>query len=158
MAAKEKKQFGAPTIQNRRARFDYEVKETFEAGILLTGSEVKSLRLGSASIAEAYAIDRGGELFLVNANISPYTAANRFNHAPTRERKLLLRTREIDKILGLIKRQRMTLIPLALEFNPKGRVKCTLGLALGKKKHDKRETEKNRDWQREKGRLLRRED
>ena len=140
---------------NRRARFNYEIGETFEAGIALTGTEVKSLRQGKATIAESYADSRGREIWLVNANIPEYLQANRFNHAPKRARKLLLHRRQIDKLIGAVEREGMTLIPLKLYFNEKGRAKLELALARGKKLHDKRESEKKRDWEREKGRLLR---
>ena len=140
---------------NRRARFNYEIGETFEAGIALTGSEVKSLRQGKATIAESYADARAGELWLVNANVPEYLQAGRFNHAPKRPRKLLLHRRQIDKLMGAIEREGMTLVPLRLYFNEKGRAKLELALARGKKLHDKRETEKKRSWERERGRLLR---
>ena len=141
--------------QNRKARFNYQIGETFEAGIALTGTEVKSLRVGKAAIAEAYADARGGEIWLVNANIPEYVQASRFNHAPKRPRKLLLHGRQIRKLIGAVEREGMTLIPLKLYFNAKGRAKVELALARGKKLHDKRETEKRRSWDRERGRLLR---
>jgi SsrA-binding protein len=141
--------------ENRKARFNYEIGEKFEAGIALTGSEVKSLRSGKAAIAESYADTRGGELWLVNSNITEYLQAGRFNHAPKRPRKLLLHKRQISKLIGAVEREGMTLVPLKLYFNEKGRAKVELALAKGKKLHDKRETEKKRDWDREKGRLLR---
>ena len=140
---------------NRRARFNYEIGETFEAGIALTGSEVKSLRQGRATIAESYADTRDGELWLVNANIPEYLQAGRFNHAPKRPRKLLLHRRQIDKLAGGVERDGMTIVPLRMYFNERGRAKIELALARGKKLHDKRETEKKRSWDREKGRLLR---
>ena len=140
---------------NRRARFDFQVEETYEAGLSLTGSEVKSLRSGKAAIAESYADTRGGEIWLVNSNITEYLQAGRFNHAPKRPRKLLLHKRQINKLIGAVEREGMTLVPLKLYFNDKGRAKVELALAKGKKLHDKRETEKKRDWDREKGRLLR---
>jgi SsrA-binding protein len=140
---------------NRRARFNYEIGETVEAGIALTGSEVKSLRQGRATIAESYADTRGGEVWLVNANIPEYVQAGRFNHAPKRPRKLLLHRRQIDKLAGGVERDGMTIVPLKMYFNDKGRAKIELALARGKKLHDKRETEKKRSWEREKGRLLR---
>lgn len=140
---------------NRRARFNYEIGETFEAGIALTGSEVKSLRQGRATIAESYADTRDGEVWLVNANIPEYLQAGRFNHPPKRPRKLLLHRRQIEKLAGGVEREGMTIIPLKLYFNDKGRAKLELALARGKKLHDKRETEKKRSWEREKGRLLR---
>jgi len=140
---------------NRRAWFNYEIGETVEAGIALTGSEVKSLRQGRATIAESYADTRAGEVWLLNANIPEYVQAGRFNHAPKRPRKLLLHRRQIDKLAGGVERDGMTIVPLKLYFNDKGRAKIELALARGKKLHDKRETEKKRTWEREKGRLLR---
>jgi SsrA-binding protein len=140
---------------NRKARFNYEIGETFEAGIALTGTEVKSLRVGKATIAEAYADARGGEIWLVNSNISEYLQGGRFNHAPKRARKLLMHRRQINKLVGAVEREGMTLVPLKLYFNEKGRAKIELALARGKKLHDKRETEKKRSWERERGRLMR---
>jgi SsrA-binding protein len=140
---------------NRRARFNYEIGESVEAGIALTGSEVKSLRLGRATIAESYADTRGGEVWLVNANIPEYVQAGRFNHAPKRPRKLLLHRREIDKLAGGVERDGMTIVPLRMYFNEKGRAKIEIALARGKKLYDKRQTEKKRSWERERGRLLR---
>jgi SsrA-binding protein len=140
--------------QNRRARHDYLIEDTFEAGMALTGSEVKVLREGKASIAEAYAGDKDGEIFLFNANIPEYPAA-RFNHEPKRARRLLLHRREINKLLGRVTREGMTLIPLAIFFNDRGRAKLSLGLAKGKRKGDKREAEKTRTWQRDKARIMR---
>jgi SsrA-binding protein len=141
--------------ENRKARFHYEIGEKFEAGIALTGSEVKSLRSGKATIAESYADTRGGEIWLINSNITEYLQAGRFNHTPKRPRKLLLHKRQISKLIGAVEREGMTLVPLKLYFNDKGRAKVELALAKGKKLHDKRETEKKRDWDREKGRLMR---
>lgn len=140
---------------NRRARFNYEIGETFEAGIVLTGSEVKSLRAGKATIAESYADARSGELWLINSNIPEYLQAGRFNHAPKRARKLLLQKREINRLTGAIEREGMTIVPLKLYFNEKGRAKIEIALARGKKLHDKRETLKKRSWERERGRLMR---
>ncbi len=141
---------------NRRARYDYEIGETFEAGLMLTGTEVKSLRSGKATITESYAsVDKAGEVFLVNANIPEYLQANRFNHEPKRPRKLLLKAREIARLAQGTERQGMTIVPLRIYFNDKGRAKIEIALARGKKLHDKRETERARDWSREKGRLLR---
>ena len=154
MAAKAEPRFKI-VAENRKARFNYEIGEKFEAGIALTGSEVKSLRAGKASIAESYAAARDGELWLFNSNISEYTQAGRFNHAPKRPRKLLLHQNQINKLAGAVDREGMTIVPLKLYFNEKGRAKVELALAKGKKLHDKRETEKKRDWDREKGRLLR---
>jgi len=141
---------------NRRARFDYEIGETFEAGIALTGTEVKSLRAGKANVADSYAAtDRNGEMILYNANIPEYLQGNRFNHEPKRPRKLLLHRKEIAKLSRGVEREGMTVVPLRLYFNEKGRAKVALALARGKKLHDKRETEKLRDWGREKARVLR---
>jgi SsrA-binding protein len=140
---------------NRKARFHYQIGETFEAGIALTGTEVKSLRNGKATIAESYAGTRDGEIWLYNANIPEYLQASRFNHAPKRPRKLLLHKRQISRLIGAVEREGMTLVPLKLYFNPKGRAKIEIALARGKKLHDKRETEKRRTWERERGRLLR---
>jgi SsrA-binding protein len=140
---------------NRKARFNYEIGEVFEAGIVLTGTEVKSLRTGKAMIAESYASNEGGELFLINSNIAEYGQANRFNHEPKRPRKLLLHGKQIDKLFNAMARDGMTVVPLKLYFNDFGRAKVEVALAKGKKLHDKRETEKARDWNREKGRLLR---
>jgi SsrA-binding protein len=141
--------------QNRKARFNYHIGDTFEAGIALTGSEVKSLRSGKAMIAESYADARGGEIWLVNANIPEYAQAGRFNHVPKRPRKLLLHKRQINRLIGATEREGMTIVPLKLYFNAKGRAKVEIALARGKKLHDKREATKQRDWQRQRGRLLR---
>jgi SsrA-binding protein len=142
-------------IENRRARFDYEILETFEAGIALAGPEVKSLRQGRGNLQDAYASVDHGELFLVNAYIPEYSEANRFNHETRRPRKLLLHRREIDRLAGGVLRDGLTIVPLRLFFNPRGRAKAEIALARGKKLHDKRETEKQRSWAREKSRLLR---
>ena len=141
--------------ENRRARFDYHLEETFEAGLKLTGSEIKSLRLGRANIAESYASADGNELSLVNAYIPEYGPANRFNHEPRRPRKLLLHRKQIDKLIGAAQREGRTLVPTRLYFNDKGLVKLEVALARGKKAHDKRATESERDWKREQGRLMR---
>ncbi len=141
--------------QNRRARHDYLIEDTLEAGLVLQGSEVKVLRTGQASIAEAYADAQAGELFLVNANIPEYQAAKHFSHQPRRPRKLLLHRKEMNKLLGAIRREGVTIVPLSIYFNERGRAKVELGLAHGKKKADRREAEKNRDWQRDKARLMR---
>jgi SsrA-binding protein len=155
VAAKQEQNFKV-VADNRRARFNYEIGETFDAGIALTGTEVKSLRTGKATIAESYAhVDRSGEAWLVNANIPEYLAGNRFNHEPKRLRKLLLKKRELAKLSQAVEREGMTIVPLKLFFNPKGRAKLTIALGKGKKLHDKREVEKKRDWSREKGRLMR---
>ncbi|MBX3487428.1 MAG: SsrA-binding protein SmpB [Candidatus Paracaedibacteraceae bacterium] len=140
--------------QNRRARFDYFIIEEMEAGIILTGSEVKSLRAGRASINETYAGEMNGEIFLFNANIPVYEQANQFNHEPKRPRKLLLHKRQVNKLIGAIQRKGMTLVALSIYFNDKGRAKVQLGLAKGKNVVDKRETIKERDWNREKSRIL----
>jgi SsrA-binding protein len=140
---------------NRKARFHYEIGEVFEAGIALTGTEVKSLRNGRANIAESYADARNGEIWLVNANIPEYLQASRFNHAPKRPRKLLLHKRQIHKLAAAVEREGMTLVPLRLFFNAKGHAKLDIALGRGKKLHDKRETEKKRSWDRERGRLMR---
>jgi len=140
--------------QNRRARHDYLIEETLEAGIQLVGSEVKVLRQGLATIAEAYATERGGEIYLLNANVPTYPAA-RFNHEPRRARKLLLRRREINRLMGAVKRDGMTLLPLAVYFNARGMAKLELGLAKHRRKEDRREVEKTRDWQRDRARLMR---
>jgi SsrA-binding protein len=141
--------------QNRRARYDYHILDTLEAGLVLTGSEVKSLREGHASIAEAYAAADKGELWLVNAHIPEWKSATRFNHEPRRARKLLVHRKELNRLAGAVKREGVTLVPISIYFNEKGRAKCEIGLAKGKKKGDKRETEKARDWQRDKARLMR---
>ena len=154
MAAKPERKFKV-VADNRRARFNYAIGDTFEAGIALTGTEVKSLRVGKATIAESYAGARDGELWLYNANIPEYLQASRFNHAPKRPRKLLLHKREIGKLVSAVEREGMTLVPLKLYFNERGRAKVEIALARGKKLHDKRETEKKRSWERERGRLMR---
>lgn len=146
---------GRIVAQNRKARRDYLIEDTLEAGMMLVGSEVKSLRAGSGSIAEAYADVKDGELHLLNAYIPEYKSANRFNHEPRRPRKLLVHARERDRLVGAVQRRGVTLIPLAIYFNERGIAKLRLGVARGKRKVDKRETEKARDWQRQKARLLR---
>jgi len=154
MAANPERRFKV-VAENRKARFNYEIGETFEAGIVLTGSEVKSLRAGKATIAEAYADARDGELWLINSNIPEYLQAGRFNHAPKRPRKLLLHEREINKLVGAVEREGMTIVPLKLYFNERGRAKVEIALGRGKKLHDKRETDRKRSWDRERGRLMR---
>jgi SsrA-binding protein len=154
MAAKSDDR-GRVVAHNRKARFNYEIGETFEAGIALTGTEVKALRLGKATIAESYADARGSEIWLVNANIPEYLQGGRFNHAPKRIRKLLLHRGQINKLMGAVEREGMTLVPLKLYFNDKGRAKIEIALGKGKKLHDKRETLKKRSWDRERGRLMR---
>ena len=142
--------------ENRRARFEYFIDTVYEAGIALTGTEVKSLRFGEGSIAESYAeVSSDGGVWLINANIPEFSHGNRFNHEPKRPRKLLLNFREINKMHGAVAREGMTLVPLSIYFNGQGRAKVELALAKGKKAHDKRDTIKERDWKREQGRLLR---
>ena len=143
---------------NRKARHDYFIDDVYEAGLVLLGTEVKSLRAGRANIGDAYVVDRGGELFMVHAHISEYEAGNQQNHEPRRPRKLLLRRREISKLIGTIKRGGTTLVPLSFYFNEGGRAKVELAVATGKRKYDKRQTEKTRDWQRQKARLVRSDD
>ena len=153
MAAKEERYKIA--ADNRRARFDFALGETFEAGVMLVGTEVKALRTGKATIAESYAsVERNGEIFLINANIPEYLQGNRFNHEPKRPRKLLLHAKEIAKIAQGVEREGMTIVPLRIYFNEQGRAKIAIALGKGKKLHDKRESDKQRDWQREKSRLL----
>ncbi len=144
-----------PIAQNRKARHDYLIESTLEAGLVLTGSEVKSLRRGRCSIGEAYAHEEGGELYLRNMHISPYEAANRLNHEPRRRRKLLVHRRELSRLIGQIQRGGYTLVPLSIYFNERGIAKLELAVARGKRKADKRQSEKQRDWQRQKARLLR---
>jgi len=140
--------------QNRKARHDYLIEDTIEAGMMLTGSEVKSLRLGRASINEAFAAEKNGEFFLYNSYFPEYESANQFNHQPRRARKLLLRKREINKLTGATQRAGITVVPLSIYFNDRGIAKVQLGLAKGKRKVDKRAAEKERDWKREQSRLL----
>jgi len=154
MASKPKRAIKVVS-DNRKARFNYEIGEVYEAGIALTGSEVKSLRSGKATIGESYADAKDGEIWLINANIPEYRQAARFNHAPKRPRKLLLHQRQINKLIGAVEREGMTVVPLKIYFNDRGRAKVEIALAKGKKLHDKRESEKQRDWSRERGRLLR---
>lgn len=139
---------------NRKARYNYHIEEDFEAGIILTGTEVKSLRAGEANITDAFAEAKMGELFLINAYIKEYEMGNRHNHEARRPRKLLMHRREVNKIAAAIQRKGKTLVALALYFNDRNRVKVKIGLAVGKKAHDKRATEKQRDWNREKSRLM----
>jgi len=155
LAAKKDKPATKVAAANRRARFNYEIGQTYEAGIALTGTEVKSLREGRSNIGDSYAGERGGELWLYNAYIPEYLQANRFNHETRRPRKLLLHKREIGRLLGAVDREGMTLVPLKIYFNDQGRAKVELAVARGKKLHDKRETEKKRSWDRERGRLMR---
>ena len=141
--------------ENRKARFNYAIEDTVEAGIALTGTEVKSIRGGKSTIAESYADSKDGELWLINANIPEYLQGNRFNHEPKRPRKLLLHKRQVNKLIGAVEREGMTVVPLKIYFNAKGRAKVEIALAKGKKLHDKRASEKERDWSRERGRLMR---
>jgi len=141
--------------ENRRARFDYFIEDTLEAGLALVGTEVKSLRAGRANIAESYANTERGELWLINATIPEYPPAGQFNHEPRRRRKLLVRGRELKRLMGAVEREGRTLVPLRLYFNERGIAKLELALAKGKKTHDKREATKDRDWKRQQGRLLR---
>lgn len=154
-AKSARKQDGVKVVaDNRRGRYEYEIMQTFEAGLELKGSEVKSLREGRTNLAEAYAAMKRGELYLLNSNIPEYREANRFNHDPKRPRKLLLHAKEIAKLANGVTREGLTIIPLKIFFNPRGRAKVDIALAKGKKLHDKRETIKSRDWNREKSRLL----
>jgi len=141
--------------ENRRARFEYEIDTVYEAGIALTGTEVKSLRFGEGSIAESYAEVKGSEVWLVNANVPEFSHGNRFNHEAKRPRKLLLHEREINKLHGAVAREGMTLVPLSVYFNAQGRAKVELALAKGRKDHDKRAAIKEREWKREAGRIMR---
>ncbi len=142
--------------ENQRARYDYFVEDRFEAGIQLAGTEVKALRQGEGSIAESYAMVDGEEVWLINSHIPEYSHGNRLNHEPRRQRKLLLKGREIAKLHGAITRQGLTLVPLSIYFNSNGKAKVELAVARGKKAHDKRETIKERDWKREQARVMRR--
>ncbi|MGC2410125.1 MAG: SsrA-binding protein SmpB [Methyloceanibacter sp.] len=150
-----KRERGKLVAENRKARFNYEIEDKLEAGLMLIGSEVKSLRAGKANIADAYASEEGGALYLINAHIAEYAQSGRANYEPMRPRKLLLHRREVDRLMGAIQREGMTVVPLKLYFNARGIAKVELGLAKGKKLHDKRETVKKRDWERQKGRLMR---
>jgi SsrA-binding protein len=141
--------------ENRRARFDYMLEDTIEAGIMLTGSEVKSLRMGRATITESYASPERGELYLINAQILDYGPASRFNHEPRRPRKLLVHKRQLNRLFGAVEREGRTIVPLKLYFNDRGIAKLEIALAKGKKLHDKRASSKERDWKREQGRLMR---
>ncbi len=155
-AKASRKQEGIKVIsENRRARYDYELMEFFEAGLVLQGSEVKSLRVGHVNLAEAYAAMKGDELFLINSNIPEYREANRFNHEQKRPRKLLLHAKQIQRLAVGVSREGLTIVAVKMFFNPLGRVKVDIALARGKKAVDKRETIKIRDWNREKSRLLR---
>lgn len=155
MAKKKTADNNKLVAENRRARFDYAIEDTLECGVSLVGTEVKSLRIGQASIAESYASIEGDELFLINANIPIYEPASQFNHEPKRHRKLLLKRREINKLMGETQRKGRTLIPLKMYFNDKGRLKLLIGVGVGKKAIDKRETQKKRDWNKQKARIMR---
>lgn len=160
MAGKNKKKKQSPgtvVARNRRARHDYFIDETYECGLMLRGSEVKSLREGKGGLTDAYAGEADGEIWLHNAYIPEYAAANQWNHETKRSRKLLLHKREIAKLTGQVKQKGVTLIPLSIYFNDRGLAKVELGVARGKKQYDKRETKKDRDWQRQKERLLKNE-
>jgi len=141
--------------ENRRARFEYHIEDKLEAGIMLTGTEVKSLRFGEGSIAESYAEVKGGEVWLVNSNVPEFSHGNRHNHEPKRPRKLLLHEREIARLTGAVERKGMTLVPLSIYFNGRGRAKVELALARGKNLADKRQTVKDRDWKRDQARIMR---
>ena len=154
MAAKPERRFKV-VADNRRARFNYEIGETFEAGIALTGSEVKSLRAGKATIAESYADARGGEIWLINSNIPEYRQAGRLQSRAQAAAQIAAAQRQINRLAGAVEREGMTIVPLKLYFNEKGRAKMEIALAKGKKLHDKRETLKKRSWERERGRLMR---
>ena len=153
--AKKKDDERKIVAENRKARYSYAIDGTLEAGLMLLGSEVKALRAGKATIAESYAQAKDGEVYLVNAYIPEYTMSNRFNHEPRRPRKLLVRKTEARKLAASTQREGMTLVPLRIYFTPRGIAKLELGIAKGKKLHDKRETEKQRDWARQKARLMR---
>jgi SsrA-binding protein len=153
--APKKEADGKVVAENRRARFDYYIEDTFEAGIMLTGTEVKALREGRATIKEAYAAPEKDGIWLINANIPEYTAGNRENHEPKRPRKLLLHAKEIARLSQAVERKGYTIAPLKIYFNDRGIAKLQIGLAIGKKAPDKRDTEKARDWARQKGRLMR---
>ena len=146
---------GKPIAENRRARFDYAIEDTYEAGICLVGTEVKALREGRANIAESYAAIENGELMLINANIPIYAPASQFNHLPTRPRKLLLKRKEINKLMAETQRKGRTIVPLKMYFDKRGFAKILIGVGTGKSNVDKRDTQKNRDWQKQKARLMR---
>ncbi len=163
MAAKKNNKSGGMiatglVAQNRRARHDYTIEDSMEVGLVLTGSEVKSMRLGHGSINEAYAGERGGEVWLMNSHIPEYEGAKNFGHAPRRDRKLLLHRRQIERLIGAVRREGATLVPLRLYFNDRGRAKLEVGLAKGKRQIDKRQDLKEREWKRSQARALRRGD
>lgn len=156
MAPKSKKDDGRKIVaDNRMARRNYEIQEVFEAGVMLLGTEVKALREGHATIREAYASPEDGAIYLINANIPEYSAGNRENHEPKRKRKLLLHAKEVVKLSQAVERKGYTIVPLKLYFNERGIAKLEIGLGAGRKSHDKRDVEKNRDWNRQKQRLMR---
>ncbi len=152
--AKDKTSNNKTVAENRKARFSYDVLDTIEAGLVLTGTEVKALREGHANIQESYASVEDGEIWLINSYVPEYLQGNRFNHEPRRRRKLLLNKREMARLAQAVEREGMTMVPLKIYFNDRGRAKLLLAIARGKKLHDKRETERKRDWNREKSRLL----
>lgn len=155
MARSDEKPPTTTVARNKRARHDYHILETWEAGVVLSGTEVKSLRQGKANLTDAYATVRDGEVFLLNLHISPYEQGNQFNHEPTRTRKLLLHRKEIRRLIGGVERQGLTLVPLELFFNPRGKAKVTIALAKGKKLHDKRADERRREDERDMARAAR---
>lgn len=155
MAPKSKSIHGKLIAENRRARFDYTIEDTFEAGIMLVGTEVKAMREGRANIAESYATIEGNEAYIINANIPIYAPASQFNHLPTRPRKLLLKRREIGRLMGETQKKGRTIVPLKMYFNERGKAKLLLGVGVGKRDVDKRDTQKKRDWQKQKARLMR---
>jgi len=155
MAKAKEKEPKTLIAENRRARFNFAVEDTMEAGIRLLGTEVKALREGRANIAESYVSVEGNEAWLINANIPIYAPASQFNHSPTRHRKLLLKRREINVLLGETQRKGRAIVPLKMYFNNQGKAKLLIGIAVGKQNHDKRETQKNRDWKKQKARLMR---
>lgn len=156
MAAKKKKRDPSLKIaaENRKARYNYEILDVLEAGLVLKGTEVKSLREGKANIAESYASFEDGEMWLINSFVPEYLQGNRFNHEPRRRRKLLMKQRELKRFVDGIEKDGMTIVPLKIYFNDRGRAKIEIALGRGKKLHDKRQTEKTRDWNRQKARLL----
>ena len=156
MAPKSKKESQNRSIaENRRARYDFTIEDTFEAGLALVGTEVKALREGRANIAESYASVEGNDVWLINANIPVYAPASQFNHDPRRHRKLLLKRKEINRLMGETQRKGRTIVPLKLYFNNRGIVKLLIGIGVGKRDIDKRETKKKRDWQKQQARLMR---
>jgi SsrA-binding protein len=146
---------GSTVSKNRKARFNYTIEEELEAGIVLLGTEVKSLRAGRSNIADAYAAEKDGEIWLINAHIMEYAGGNRFNHEPMRPRKLLLHKKQVKKLLGKLRIKGVTIVPLSLYFNSRGIAKLKIGIAVGKKQYEKRDTIKERDWQRDKARIMR---